>query len=268
LTVFAWIVNVGGSLSVLGNMTTGLIAFNKPNYEAKGWHITLIMWAFILVPTLCNLFLRRVLNTFETIGGVCHVIFFIAVIVTVVCLGERSTSDFVFKTLTHGFSGWTNPGIAFNLGLITMTFPITSFDGVLHMSKADKVRFWPFGTDVSPGDEVKDPQNRVPRSMIFSTVLNAIMQWAFVIAILFCIGDYDKVSASLLPIVEVYYNATKSHTAATILVCLHGFVFTISLFNIFASVSRLVWAFSRDHGLPFERVFSYVSLTPRLDWKG
>ena len=39
---------------------------------------------------------------------------------------------------------------------------------------------------------------------------------------------------------------------------MHGSVFTISLLNIFASVSRLVWAFARDKGLPFSNFFSYV----------
>lgn len=126
--------NVGGSLSVLGNMVSGLIVFNNPHYVPKGWHTTLIMWAFIFVPTVANLFLRRVLNTFETIGGVCHVLFFAAVIITLVTLAERSTAGFVFNTLTNDLSGWTNPGVAWSIGLLTVTFPITSFDGVLHMS--------------------------------------------------------------------------------------------------------------------------------------
>jgi hypothetical protein len=34
----------------------------------------------------------------------------------------------VFNTLTHDISGWTNPGVAFGLGLLTMTFPITGID--------------------------------------------------------------------------------------------------------------------------------------------
>jgi amino acid transporter len=34
----------------------------------------------------------------------------------------------------------------------------------------------------------------------------------------------------------------------------------ISNFNVIASVSRLVWAFARDKGLPFHEYFTYVSI--------
>ncbi|KAF2185564.1 amino acid transporter [Zopfia rhizophila CBS 207.26] len=247
ITVFAWIVNVGGSLSVLSNMVQGLVIFHNETYEPKRWHATMFMWAFIVAPVLCNLFLRRVLNTLETIGGICHVLFFIVVIATLSTLADRSTPEFVFQTLTTDVSGWSNPGVAWSLGLLTTVFPITSFDGVLHMI-----------------DETKEPRKRVPKSMFLSVTLNAIMQLGFCICLLFCIGDFEKVSASQLPLVEVYYGATKSKAGATIMVLMHGIIFLVSLFNIFASVSRLVWAFARDKGLPFHNFFTYVHPTLQI----
>lgn len=95
--------------------------------------------------------------------------------------------------------------------------------------------------------------------MITSVTLNAIMQLGFVICVLYCIGDYDTVAASGLPLIEIYYSATKSKAASTVLVLMHGSIFVVSLLNIFASVSRLVWAFARDKGLPFSHFFTYVS---------
>lgn len=188
--MFAWIANVGASLSILANMVQGLISFHVPTYEPQRWHGTLLMLAFILAPLLCNLVLRRILNTLETIGGICHVLFFIVVITVLSTLAQRSTTDFVFKTLTHDVSGWSDPGVAWCLGLLTTVFPITSFDGVLHMI-----------------DETKEPRKRVPKSMITSVVLNAIMQFGFCVCVLFCLGDYDTVAASALPLIDIYYQA-------------------------------------------------------------
>lgn len=133
--MFAWIVNVGASLAIMSNTVQGLISFHKPDYVPQGWHATLFMYAFIVVPVLCNLALRRMLNTLETVGGIFHVLFFIVVIAVMATMSERSTPEFVFKTLTNDVSGWTNPGVSWCLGLLTTVFPITSFDGVLHMSK-------------------------------------------------------------------------------------------------------------------------------------
>jgi amino acid transporter len=88
------------------------------------------------------------------------------------------------------------------------------------------------------------------------------MQFAFVICILFTIGDVDKVANSPtgLPIIEVYYQATKSKAAANVLIIMTALPIFLALFNVFASVSRLTWAFARDHGLPFPHIFSAVRM--------
>jgi hypothetical protein len=135
ITVWAWITVTAASPAYLSNIVTGLVIFNYPDYVPQRWHGTLIMWGFVVFPVMWNFWFRRMLNTLEMIGGICHVIFFIVSIITLVALAERSPASFVFNNLWHDLSGWNNPGVAFSIGLITVTFPITSFDGVLHMSK-------------------------------------------------------------------------------------------------------------------------------------
>lgn len=102
--------------------------------------------------------------------------------------------------------------------------------------------------------------------MIIAVTFNSIMQFAFMVTVMFCIGDVDEVvnTPTLLPIIEVYYQATQSKAATNILVFMIAFILFISLFNIFASVSRLTWAFARDNGLPFSRTFSYVHPTLKI----
>lgn len=84
----------------------------------------LIMWALIIVPFIFNLWFRKLLNAFETVGGLCHVGFYIISIVTLAILARRSTDEFVWKTLTHGQSGWENLGVTWGLGLLTITFSV------------------------------------------------------------------------------------------------------------------------------------------------
>jgi amino acid transporter len=111
------------------------------------------------------------------------------------------------------------------------------------------------------GDEVKRVRTRVPISIVSATASNAIMQFTFAICLLFTIGDITKVTNSTtgLPLVEVYYLATRSKPVSTILVVATAVVIAIAIFNVFASVSRLTWAFARDNGLPFASVFAKVS---------
>jgi choline transport protein len=111
-------------------------------------------------------------------------------------------------------------------------------------------------------DEVKKARVRVPRSMITSVVLNATMQFAYLLTVLF--GDIEVVTASPLPIIQVYYQATGSKSATNLFVIMIAIIIFISFFNVFASVSRLLWAFSRDNGLPFSHIFAKVHPTLRM----
>jgi hypothetical protein len=56
--------------------------------------------------------------------------------------------------------------------------------------------------------------------MITSTAMNSVMQFAFAICLLYCLGDYDTVSSAPLPLVEIYYGAcvcNPLHTAVSVL---------------------------------------------------
>jgi hypothetical protein len=125
VTVSAWIFAAAGTTANLANQLSALIIFNYPNYDPKPWHVASFMWIFILTPLVFNLCFRKLLNTFETIGGIIHIVFFVVTIVTLTTLAERSTTDFVFKTIVTGVSGWTNPGICFGIGLLTVVNPLT-----------------------------------------------------------------------------------------------------------------------------------------------
>src|SRR5947209_4010087 len=98
--------------------------------------------------------------------------------------------------------------------------------------------------------EVKRVRTRAPQSIVWSMISNCIMQLAFVICLMFTIGDLAKVTGTDtgLPIIEVYYLATKSVAGTNIFMIAIFLVIVFALFNIYASVSRLTWAFARDHG--------------------
>jgi hypothetical protein len=133
ITTFAWTCNVASAMSILANTASGLIIFNHPTYEPQRWHMTLLLIGFLLTLTICNLGLRRVLNTLENFGGALHILLFVVVVAVLLCLSETRSPKFVFNTLTTE-SGWDSPGVAWSIGLLNSAYPISSFDSVLHMS--------------------------------------------------------------------------------------------------------------------------------------
>lgn len=125
ITTFAWICSCTSNPAILANMITSLVTFNHPGYTPQRWHVTLIMWALTLIPLVANFWLPRFINFLETAGAICHVAFFIASTVTLAAMAEKSSSSYVFSTLTNDVSGWTNPTVAWGIGLLTVTYPLT-----------------------------------------------------------------------------------------------------------------------------------------------
>lgn len=100
--------------------------------------------------------------------------------------------------------------------------------------------------------------------MMWAVVLNTVMALGFLITLLFCIGDVEAAitTPTGFPTIQILYQATGSKAGATIIECMILLSTMIALFGVFASVSRLTWAFARDNGLPFSDFFAHVSSVP------
>lgn len=104
VTVFACIYSCASNPALMCNIIVSLADFYNTEYTPQRWHSTLIMWALKLCPFIGNFWLPRFINILETVGAVCHVMFFLASIVTLAAMAEKSPPTYVFKTSIHGAS--------------------------------------------------------------------------------------------------------------------------------------------------------------------
>jgi amino acid transporter len=170
-----------------GGVVEGIAIQLNPNWIPKQWQGTLIAWAVILPPLLCNVFARKILVKLELVAGVANILFFFVIVIVLGAMAPRSPASFVFSTTFTGISGWKSAGVQWCIGLLSAAFPLQGFDGVIHMSA-----------------EIKDPARRVPQAMVLAVVLNGLFSFPFVIALLFTITDVNKAAASrtFYPIIE------------------------------------------------------------------
>jgi len=73
ITVNAWLFAAATTPTTRANMISAMAIFNNPNENPAPWHTSMIMWAFILIPLIFNLYFRKLLNTLETIAGILHI---------------------------------------------------------------------------------------------------------------------------------------------------------------------------------------------------
>lgn len=223
---------------------------NYPNYAAnpKRWHGTLLMWAITLITFIVNVFAIKLLPIIELIGGICHLVFFVALLVPLVTLAPRSTDEFVWTASVNESGGYSN-GISWCIGLLTVTYSFVGFDGAIHMS-----------------EEVRHAAITVPKIIMLSIIINAVLAFGFLIGLLYSVGNIQNAlnSPTGYPIIEIFFQATGSTKGATAMMAGIIIIAFCATFGILASVSRLTWAFARDNGLPFSAFFAYVYISGTL----
>ena len=91
--------------------------------------------------------------------------------------------------------------------------------------------------------------------------VNFVLGLVMVITLGYTLGpDIPSLLASptTFPIIQMLYNATGSLPATNALIALIIIALTSSVTAEIATSSRQLWAFSRDHGVPFSSVFATV----------
>jgi choline transport protein len=247
VTVTGWVAAMASVCFLIATMIQAAAVLNYPNYDPKRWHATLIMIGFSAIASLGNTFGKKLLPLWETLGGLLHVLFFFIVFIAILATSTKASDKDVWGTFINA-SGWGSDGISFCIGFLTPAFALAGVDAVVHMS-----------------EEAHNAPLNVPRAMIWSVIINGLAGFAYIIAVLYAITDANTVLSTPtgLPIIAVFLQATNNQRAATAMITAVILVFSMNLFGCTASVSRLLWAFARDHGLPFSNAFSKISESNR-----
>lgn len=95
--------------------------------------------------------------------------------------------------------------------------------------------------------------------MLSCIVIGMFTGFIFLMCLLFVLQDVDNtIESAAGPLLQILYDATSSKAGA---VCLLMFPIVCMLFtttSIMTTSSRMSYAFARDRGLPFSRVFARI----------
>jgi choline transport protein len=253
--VTGWI-NVSGwvALTATGGLLGSTFIVNllylfNADYDAQPWHQFLIYIAYTLVALVINMFLTRALPHITKAAFFWSLAGFIIISITILACSspKYQSGTFVYGQFVNR-TGWPD-GLAWMLGLLQGAFALTGFDATAHMI-----------------EEIPEPQKQGPRIMLYCIGIGMISGFIFLSCLLFCVSDFEQVlntSDTLGPLLQIFMDATNSHAGST---CLLMFPLVCMLFTsttLMATSSRMSYAFARDRGMPFSRVFAKVH--PTLD---
>jgi amino acid transporter len=173
-----------------------------------------------------------------------------SILIGIVCLLAADTWDFsrlfTFKNYSGEAGGNVWPAVSnawvFALGLLLPIYTITGYDASAHTS-----------------EETIKAARSVPRAMVMSVVWSALFGYLFLVPFVLMIPDMDQAAAQGW---NVFFWAFDQKVGTGIKELVYLVVFVAQLLCGLATVtsaSRMIFAFSRDGGLPGSAALSKVS---------
>jgi len=243
LTMFGWQSVAASAPFLAGTMIQGLLVLNDPTYVYERWHGTLLYWAILALALVVNIWGMHILPQVENATMILHVGLFIVLLVAICVVSPtKNSASFVFSDFENE-TGWQSNGVAWCIGMLSSAYVMVGYDGATHLS-----------------EEMTDPAIGVPRAMIGSLVINGTMGFAFLLAVLFCMGDIASAyeTATGFPIIQMFYTITGSLSAATAMSTAVVLMATLATIPLVVSAARTLWALARDNAFPFARFLSRV----------
>ncbi|KAI9840833.1 MAG: hypothetical protein M1838_003892, partial [Thelocarpon superellum] len=248
VTMLGWQTAVASLAYLGGTIIQGLIVLNYPDYNFQRWHGTLLFYAIIAVNVIGNTLLAKYLPVLEGIFLFLHVAGFLGVLIPLVRLAPHVPASDVFaQFLNQG--GWSSDGLSFFVGIVTSVFAFIGADAACHLA-----------------EEIENAAVIVPWSMIATVIINGVLGFAILIAILFCIGDIDSAltTPTGYPFIAIFVQATNSNAGASAMTAIVVGVLILGSIGVLTTASRMLWAFARDNGVPASKYISRVDPSTKL----
>ncbi|KAG8531391.1 uncharacterized protein KY384_003020 [Bacidia gigantensis] len=249
----------------VANFALGMATLSYPEYVIERWHVVLLTWLVMLFSVTLNIFSRKLFDRLSTYILFWNIISLIAILITILTTNQdKKPARFVFSDFQN-FTGF-GASYAAIIGLLQSCFGMCCYDAPAHMTgkilptticrhpksstQADKVI-----------EEMKNASKDAPKAIVTSVYIGAVTGFAFLIAVSFCIGDVEATAKSVtgVPFIQILYDSTHSVVGTCFLTSMVLFATFVGTTFLTAESSRTLYAFARDNGLPFSRVFAKVA---------
>ncbi|KAF2004016.1 amino acid transporter [Amniculicola lignicola CBS 123094] len=227
---------------VAANFILGTAQLNNPSYTIERWHTVLVAYLIAVVATVSNIFGPHLLDRISKGILVWNITaFFVCFITILACNDHKQSASFVFSD----FQNATGFGAAYTavLGLLQSAFGMCCYDAPSHMT-----------------EEIVNARKEAPRAIVLAVYIGSITGFIFLISLSFCMGSLESTAGTPtgVPVIEIFYNSTGSIAGSSVLSSLIIVIVVVCANSLMAEGSRAVYAFARDHGLPFSGTLSKV----------
>jgi amino acid transporter len=213
----------------------------------------MIYAAILASHALINHFGIRLVALLNDFSVTVHIIGVVAIVAALLIFAPKQPASFFFTAVTNNPQGspyWW----AFIVGLLQAQWTFTGYDA-----------------SASVSEETVDPRRRVPWGMVMAVVVSSVAGYLLLIALTLAIKDIPAVlnakdaSGNDVPAVITILQTALGSRAGALFSGLVAMAMWFCGLSAVTWCSRVVYAFSRDNGMPGSKLWKQVSkkhLTP------
>ncbi|KIW01233.1 uncharacterized protein PV09_07276 [Verruconis gallopava] len=243
MATLSWQAGAAGGAFLNGTLIQGIIAAYDSTYVPQRWQGTLFVFMVALLAFIVNGIFANQLPRLQKVMVFPHGLGWIAVVVVMWVLAPHANAHDVFFNWES--FGWSNIGLSAMIGQVTTIYFLICSDSAAHLA-----------------EEVKYASKAVPRAMIWSFTLNAVVGLVVLTTFLFAIpsvADMLDPTINVSGFAFIYVLQQCSYNGGIVLFVLIFMCLLAGVIDGNASTSRQTFAFARDGGLPFGKWLSKVS---------
>lgn len=237
-----WLFTTASTAVFCSQSAVVIAGFYHPDYVYKQCQVWLIYGLITMISCLLIVILPRWVPTAEKMFLFISLIGVVVAFITVLATSDTKQPKRVFSEWNNT-TGWPE-GFAFLLATGQAMYGFLGMDGATHIA-----------------EELPNPSRNVPRILMLIMLIGTCTSIPWTIAFVFSTNNLDAVGHSPLPIYTVFEQAINSQSVATFFTVWIVVIYYGALISCFVTSGRLLWAFSRDNGLPYSKVFSKVHPT-------
>ncbi|EJP66294.1 GABA permease [Beauveria bassiana ARSEF 2860] len=246
-STIAWQAGNALGLFVVGTLIQGIITLNKPDYVGEYWHGTLLVIAIACTTVSANIFGSSIIPHTQNAIFAISLLAFVAFLVPIWVNAPMAESKDVWGHWEDK-GGWGKLGLSVMIGQLPAIAAFQSIDTATHMS-----------------EEVREASDAVPKIMLSVLVYNFSATLLVTVTLGYHMPNVREAldDPSTYPVVHVLLKS-MSRPWATALLAVISLLLTLGNVSYLAAVSRDLFAFARDNGMPFSNWLSKVDKKRRI----
>ncbi|KAG8424664.1 hypothetical protein J3458_001436 [Metarhizium acridum] len=240
-STLAWQAGNAQGLFIVGSLIQSIITINDNTYSPANWHGTLLVMAITAIALCANVFTARLLPYWQNIVFVVHILAYFGFLAPVWVNAPRVDSSRVWSGFENN-GGWPSLSLAILIGQLPGITGHVGVDTAAHMS-----------------EEVRDAAKSIPKVMLITFAINFTLTFVTLVTLSYHISNVTDALSD-----DTTYPAIYVLRRSMSLPWLNFMLVVIVLLLMFGNlsyltaVSRDLFAFARDRGIPFSWWISRV----------